>query len=76
MSAAKTERERFVTHPTSMTELRDRLNVIFGSLENDTIKDGRAKELANVAGKIIKSAAVQCEYAALRKEKPEIPFLK
>lgn len=34
------------------------------------------KEKSNAAGKIIKSAAVQLEYAALRKDRPEIPFMK
>lgn len=33
-------------------------------------------ELANVAGKMINSAKVQIEYYALRKETPEVAFLK
>ena len=63
--------------PKSMTELRDALLVIFHDVNTGVIDDmGRAKELSNAAGKIIKSAAVQLEYAALRKETPQIPFLK
>jgi hypothetical protein len=37
---------------------------------------GEAAELANLAGKMIGSAKVQVEYYALRKESPEIAFLK
>jgi hypothetical protein len=63
--------------PKNMTELRDALLVIFHDINTGVIEDmGRAKELSNAAGKIIKSAAVQVEYAGLRKEIPEIPFLK
>jgi len=32
--------------------------------------------MANVAGKMINSAKVQIEYYALRKETPEVAFLK
>lgn len=63
--------------PKTMTELRDAMLTIFHDINTGVIDDmGRAKELSNAAGKIIKSAAVQVEYAALRKETPEIPFLK
>lgn len=72
----KTAREKFMTDPSNVTELRDRLARIWGSLDREEIEIGRAKELANVAGKIIKSVAVQCEYSALRKETPDIPFAK
>lgn len=34
-----------------------------------------AKEMSNALGKAIKSVAVRLEYAALRKEKPDIDFL-
>lgn len=70
------EREKYMRDPTSMTELRDRLAVVWGSLFREEMEIGRAKELANVAGKIIKSTVAQYEYAALRKETPDIPFLK
>lgn len=62
--------------PTNMTELRDDLLNMYAEIGLGHIKLDMAKEKANTAGKIIKSAAVQLEYAALRKEKPEIPFLK
>ena len=56
-------------------ELRDSLAMVFAELRAGTIKASDAAELANLAGKMIKSAQVQVEYAALRKEAPEITFL-
>ena len=61
---------------TSMTELRQQLLNVFDAIRADAVPLGKAKEMANVAGKIIKSAAVQVEYAVARKETPDIPFLK
>lgn len=46
------------------------------ALRAGTIKPSEAAELANIAGKMIKSAKVQVEYYALRKEAPTIPFLR
>mgnify|MGYP003530161833 CR=1 FL=1 len=60
----------------NMTALRDRLLDVFDALGNAAIPPEQAKELANTAGKIINSAKAQLEYAALRKEDPNIPFLK
>ena len=56
-------------------ELRDSLAAVFAELRSGAIKAADAAELANLAGKMIKSAQVQVEYAALRKESPEIAFL-
>ena len=56
-------------------ELRDNLATVFAELRAGSIKPADAAELANLAGKMIKSAQVQVEYAALRKEPPEIAFL-
>lgn len=56
-------------------ELRDNLATVFAELRAGSIKAADAAELANLAGKMIKSAQVQVEYAALRKESPEIAFL-
>ena len=56
-------------------ELRDSLAMVFAELRAGSIKAADAAELANLAGKMIKSAQVQVEYAALRKEAPEITFL-
>jgi hypothetical protein len=60
----------------NITELRLQLAEWLAELGNGEIKRDDAKELANMAGKIIKSVGTQIEYAALRKEKPEIPFAK
>lgn len=57
------------------TQLRDELAVVFDELRSGAIKPKDARELANVAGKIINSAKVQLEYHALRKTTPDIPFL-
>jgi hypothetical protein len=74
--AEKTEKDRFMGGPTCMTDLRDRLSKVYGFLEREEIDVGRAKELANVAGKMIKSAVAQADYAAYRKEIVDIPFMK
>ena len=57
-------------------ELRAALSKVFGDLQNGSIKASEASELANIAGKMISSAKVQVEYYALRKESPEIEFLR
>lgn len=56
-------------------QLRDSLGEVFAKLRAGEIKPGEASELANIAGKMIASAKAQCEYYALRKEVPNIPFL-
>lgn len=58
------------------SELRAELAQVFAKLKAGEIKPGEAAELANLAGKMIASAKVQVEYYALRKEPPEIGFLK
>ena len=58
------------------SELRAELAKVFAQLKAGEIKPGEAAELANLAGKMIASAKVQVEYYALRKETPEIGFLK
>lgn len=58
------------------SELRDQLARVFEELRSGAIKPGEAAELANLAGKMIASAKVQVEYYALRKEAPDISFLK
>jgi len=60
----------------SVTQLRDELSDVFDQLMAGDIKPKEAGELANVAGKMINSAKVQLEYYALRKETPNIDFLK
>lgn len=62
--------------PATMTELRDQLLDLFRDIGTGTVDLKTAKERSNAAGKIIKSASVQLEYAVAREEKPEIPFLE
>lgn len=57
-------------------ELRTELANVFQQLKAGEIKPSEAAELANLAGKMIASAKVQVEYAALRKDTPVIAFLK
>ncbi len=60
----------------NVNELRAELAQVFAQLKAGAIKPGEAAELANIAGKMIGSAKVQVEYYALRKEAPDIAFLK
>lgn len=62
--------------PGNMTELRDDLLELYRDIGIGAIELRLAKEKSNAAGKIIKSAAVQLEYAVARKEKPNIPFMR
>jgi hypothetical protein len=59
-----------------MTQLRNHMLAYADAMRADAVPLAKVKEYANLAGKIIKSAAVQVEYAVARKEKPEVPFLK
>ena len=60
----------------NIEQLRDELSLVFQGLKDGSIKPSEAAELSNVAGKMINSAKVQIEYYALRKETPEVEFLK
>ena len=62
--------------PGNMTELRDDLLELYRDIGIGAIELRLAKEKSNAAGKIIKSAAVQLEYAIARKDKPNIPFMR
>lgn len=67
--------EKYKT-PKNMTELRDDLLRLYAQIGTGDVELNVAKEKSNAAGKIIKSASVQLEYAVAREEKPEIPFLR
>lgn len=58
------------------SELRAELAAVFAQLKAGAIKPSEAAELANLAGKMIASAKVQVEYAALREDVPLIAFLR
>ena len=60
----------------NVNELREQLAATFAGLNSGAIEAAEAKELANLAGKMINSAKVQLEYHALRGEdKTKITFL-
>jgi hypothetical protein len=61
-----------------MTQLTSDLCTVFDQLQSGAIKNKDADSLANVAGKIVKSIALQVEYAALRNRGliGKIPFLE
>jgi hypothetical protein len=56
-------------------ELRDELIAVFRAVKAKKMATGAAKEMTNAAGKIIGTVKLELEYAALRKERPNIPFL-
>lgn len=58
-----------------VTELTTQLTNLYKSLKEGTIDVKIAAEMNNTAGKIINVQRVQLEYAALRKETPNITFL-
>ena len=57
-------------------DLRKRLCKVFDDLRTGSIDYKTACEMNNTAGKIMSTAKAQLECAKLRKEKPEIVFLK
>jgi hypothetical protein len=59
----------------TVVDLRNELLDVFHGLRDGTLSAKEAKEMNNAAGKIINSVKVELEYAHLREEKPEIPFL-
>lgn len=61
--------------PGNITELRDQLLDAFGALKADPKRALQCKELANVAGKVINTVRIQMDYAELRGDIPEIPFV-
>lgn len=61
---------------TNLTQLWKHLAAVFDAQRADAIPHEKAKEMANVAGKMIKIVAVQTEYANSRKETPDIPMAK
>lgn len=56
-------------------ELRDELITLFKAVKAKRVSTPVAKEMSNSAGKIIGTVKLELEYAALRKERPNIPFL-
>ena len=61
--------------PKNITELMDQLLDGFTLVRNNPESREQVKEMNNSAGKVIGLLAKQLEYALLRKEIPEIPFI-
>lgn len=60
----------------NIKELREELIKVFEGLKKDTIDLKKAAEMNNTAGKVINTIRAQLEYHKLRKDKPQIDFLK
>jgi hypothetical protein len=61
--------------PKDINELREQLLDAFDWVKADPRRANQVKEMANTAGKVIGTVKCQLEYALLRNEQPEIPFL-
>lgn len=59
----------------NIQELRNELLHAFDGVKSGDLKTPIAKEMTNAAGKVIGTIKMQLEYAALRKETPDIDFL-
>ena len=61
--------------PSNIEDLRNDLLDAYALLKADPKRANQVKEMSNTAGKILGSLKLEIEYAALRGEKPSIPFL-
>ena len=61
--------------PTDIDHLNRELAETFAQLRDDPRRGNQAKELANIAGKIIGTMKLKLVYAALRGEEPDVPYL-
>lgn len=59
-----------------ISELTTELASLYEGLKTGAVDVKVATEMNNTAGKIINAQRVQLEYAELRKEQPEIDFMK
>ena len=60
----------------NIDDVRDRLEVLYINLENGRTRAADAKEMANIAGKMISSAKIQLEHKVFLKDKTPIKFLQ
>jgi hypothetical protein len=61
--------------PKDIHELREQLLDAYDMVRADPRRANQVKEMANTAGKVIGTIKLELEYAMLRQEKPNIPFL-
>lgn len=64
-----------MANPKDITELREQLLDAFGWVKSDPRRANQVKEMANTAGKVLGTIKCQLEYAMLKGEEPDIPFL-
>jgi hypothetical protein len=57
------------------SEMRNKLSTLFDDLRTGSVDRKDVKELTNICGKMISSAAAQVKYSSERKEIPQIAFL-
>lgn len=60
---------------SNIKQLRDDLLNVYQDLRKGEISTSEVKEAVNAAGKIVSTCKVQLDYAKLRGDVPEIPFL-
>lgn len=58
-----------------ITELREQLLSAFDWVKTDPRRANQVKEMANTAGKVLGTIKCQLEYAMLKGEEPDIPFM-
>ncbi len=61
--------------PSNIKELREDLLEAYAMLKADPRRHNQVKELSNTAGKVLGSLKLELEYAAIRGERPTIPFI-
>lgn len=61
--------------PQNINQLITELSEAYDSVKRDPRRANQVKEMANTAGKIIQACAVTIEYAHMRRERPELPFM-
>ena len=61
--------------PANVDELRGQLLEAFAMIRDDPRRLNQVKEMVNAAGKVLGTVKAQMEYALLRGEEPDIPFL-
>jgi len=64
-----------MAQPKDIKELRQQLLEAFDQVRQDPRRAIQAKETANLAGKVLGTIKVELEYAMMRGEEPDIPFL-
>lgn len=60
----------------TMSDLIKDLSLAYESLRDNKLGLNEAKEISNIAGKLIKGSSVQLKYNQYMKVTDEIPFLK